>query len=34
MVFSWLIAKKKFELLEKAASGLMAALSGFSYIRH
>ena len=33
MVFSWLIAKKMFELLEKAAIGLMAAFSGFSFIR-
>ena len=34
IVFLWLIAKKMFELLEKAAIGLMAALSGFSFIRH
>lgn len=33
MVFLWLIAKKMFELLEKAAIGLMAAFSGFSFIR-
>jgi hypothetical protein len=31
MVFSWLIAKKMFELFEKAAIGLMAAFSGFIY---
>jgi hypothetical protein len=34
VVFLWLIAKKMFELLEKAAIGLMAAFSGFSFIRH
>ena len=34
MVFSWLIAKKMFGLFEKAAIGLMAAFSGFSFIRH
>jgi len=33
VVFSWLIAKKKFGLLEKAAIGLMATFSGFSFIR-
>ena len=34
MVFSWLIAKKMFGVLERAAIGLMAAFSGFSFIRH
>jgi len=34
VVFLWLIAKKMFELLEKAAIGLMAALSGFSFTRN
>jgi hypothetical protein len=33
MVFLWLIAKKMFGLLEKAAIGFMAAFSGFSFIR-
>jgi hypothetical protein len=31
LVFLWLIAKKMFELLEKAAIGLMATFSGFIY---
>jgi hypothetical protein len=34
IVFSWLIAKKMFELLEKAAIGFMAAFSGFSFKWH
>ena len=34
VVFLWLIAKKMFELLEKAAIGWMAAFSEFSFIRH
>ena len=34
MEFLWLIAKKMFELLEKAAIGLMATFSEFSFIRH
>jgi hypothetical protein len=34
VVFLWLIAKKMFELLEKAAIGLMATFSGFLFIRH
>jgi hypothetical protein len=34
VVFLWLIAKKMFELLEKAAIGLMAAFSGFSFTRN
>ena len=33
MVFLWLIAKKMFGLLEKAAIGLMDAFSEFSFIR-
>ena len=31
LVFLWLIVKKMFELLEKAAIGLMATFSGFIY---
>ncbi len=34
VVFLWLIAKKMFELLEKAAIGLMATFSKFSFIWH
>jgi|GEM_PF-4100877 len=34
MVFLWLIAKKMFELLEKAAIGWMAAFSKFSFTRN
>jgi len=34
VVFSWLIAKKMFELLEKAAIGWMAAFSKFSFTRN
>ena len=34
VVFLWLIAKKMFGLLEKAAIGLMATFSKFSFIWH